>query len=118
MTRCIPFSVICFLSQSGITSDGYCRGYVSFAHFCYIFASAYCGSLWLCALRMFVEAAKLLGHKEDEDRFTEVLNKAKESYEIKLWNGMLASAIIRQMKYFPHLKLHTLQKLAHSVVKN
>ena len=36
MTRCIPFSVICFLSQSGMTSDGYGRGYVSFAHFCYI----------------------------------------------------------------------------------
>ena len=36
MTRCIPFSVICFLSQSGMNSDGYCRGYVSFAHFCYI----------------------------------------------------------------------------------
>lgn len=49
--------------------------------------SAYCGSLWLCALRMFVESAKLLGHTEDHDRFVEVLNKAKESYEIKLWNG-------------------------------
>ena len=35
-TRCIPFSVICFLSRSGMTSDGYHRGYVSFAHFCYI----------------------------------------------------------------------------------
>ena len=29
-------SVICFLSQSGMNSDGYCRWYVSFAHFCYI----------------------------------------------------------------------------------
>ena len=37
MTKCIPFSVICFLSQSGMTSDGYRRGYLSFAHFCYIF---------------------------------------------------------------------------------
>ena len=34
-----------------------------------------------------MEAAKLLGHTEDQDRFTEVLNKAKESFEIKLWNG-------------------------------
>ena len=38
-TRCIPFSVICFLSRSGMTSDGYRRGYVSFAHFCYICSS-------------------------------------------------------------------------------
>ena len=37
VTLCIPFSVICFLSQSGMISDGYRRGYVSFAHFCYIF---------------------------------------------------------------------------------
>ena len=37
MTRCIPFSVICILSQSGMTSDGYRRGFVSFAHFCYFF---------------------------------------------------------------------------------
>ena len=36
MNSCIPFSVICFLYQSGMTSDGYRRGYVSFAHFCYI----------------------------------------------------------------------------------
>ena len=36
-TRCIPFSVIFFLSQSGMNADGYCRGYVSFAHFCYIY---------------------------------------------------------------------------------
>ena len=39
MTKCVPFSVICFLSQSGMNSDGYCGGYVSFAHFCYIFIS-------------------------------------------------------------------------------
>ena len=51
--------------------------------------SSYCGGLWLCALRMFVESAKILGHKEDEDKFTEVLKKAKESYEIKLWNGKI-----------------------------
>ena len=50
-------------------------------------SSAYCGSLWLCALRMFVESAKILGHTEDHDKYNEVLNKAKESYEIKLWNG-------------------------------
>ncbi|KAH3838447.1 non-lysosomal glucosylceramidase-like [Dreissena polymorpha] len=50
-------------------------------------ASAYCGGLWLCSLRMFVEAAKILGQSEDETKYTKILNKAKESYEIKLWNG-------------------------------
>ncbi|KAL4228193.1 Non-lysosomal glucosylceramidase [Mactra antiquata] len=50
-------------------------------------ASAYCGGLWLCALRMFVESAKVLDNQEDFDTYTKVLNKAKESYQIKLWNG-------------------------------
>lgn len=40
---------------------------------------------------MFVESAKILGHKEDEEKFTEVLRKAKESFEVKLWNGMFLS---------------------------
>ena len=43
-TRCIPFSVICFLSQSGMNADGYRRGYVSFAHFCYILCGAWSGN--------------------------------------------------------------------------
>ncbi|XP_053405634.1 non-lysosomal glucosylceramidase-like [Mercenaria mercenaria] len=50
-------------------------------------ASAYCGGLWLCALRMFVESAKILNEQDDLEKYTSILNKAKESYEIKLWNG-------------------------------
>ena len=52
-----------------------------------MYFSAYCGGLWLCALRMFVESAKVLGHEEDVQLYTEKLNKAKEAYEVKLWNG-------------------------------
>jgi uncharacterized protein (DUF608 family) len=38
---------------------------------------------------MFVESAKILNEKEDLEKYTTILNKAKESYEIKLWNGKL-----------------------------
>ena len=55
---------------------------------CSVF-SAYCGGLWLCTLRMFVESAKILDKKEDLEKYTNILNKAKESYEVKLWNGRL-----------------------------
>ncbi|WAR00764.1 GBA2-like protein, partial [Mya arenaria] len=42
-------------------------------------ASAYCGGMWVCALRMFVQAGRILGHTEDVEKYTETLNKAKES---------------------------------------
>jgi len=38
---------------------------------------------------MFVESAKILDKKEDLEKYTNILNKAKESYEVKLWNGRL-----------------------------
>ena len=39
MTRCIPFSVICFLSQSGMTSDGYRRGYLLLYFYIFLISS-------------------------------------------------------------------------------
>ena len=50
MNRCIPFSIICFLYQSGMTSDGCSWGYVSFAHFCYFF---YCRASLVHILILF-----------------------------------------------------------------
>ncbi|XP_070542370.1 non-lysosomal glucosylceramidase-like isoform X2 [Ptychodera flava] len=50
-------------------------------------ASAYCGGLWLAALRMTIEMAKLLNHDEKFQEYSEILAKAKASYEKKLWNG-------------------------------
>ena len=59
MTRCIPFSVICFVSQSGMTSDGYSQGYVSFAHFCYIFMKRVWFVLWNNGTCIFIGEAQL-----------------------------------------------------------
>ncbi|XP_077988859.1 non-lysosomal glucosylceramidase-like [Glandiceps talaboti] len=50
-------------------------------------ASAYCGGLWLAAVRMTVEMAKILGHEDDYIKYSAVLAKGKVSYEEKLWNG-------------------------------
>ena len=56
-----------------------------------------------------MESAKLLGHKEDQERFTEVLNKAKESYEIKLWNGKMEKNKISyaNSKHLGHMCIRT-----------
>ncbi|XP_046562638.1 non-lysosomal glucosylceramidase-like [Haliotis rubra] len=50
-------------------------------------ASAYCGGMWLASLRMTIEMASLLGLKEDMDKYRLVLDKGRQSYETKLWNG-------------------------------
>ncbi|KAI0227691.1 Non-lysosomal glucosylceramidase [Lamellibrachia satsuma] len=50
-------------------------------------ASAYCGGMWLAALKMFSEMAKILGHQEDFNRFNSILEKAKVAFVDKLWNG-------------------------------
>ena len=49
--------------------------------------SAYCGGMWLAALKMFTEMAKILGHQADSNRFNGILEKAKVSFVDKLWNG-------------------------------
>ncbi|XP_022105236.1 non-lysosomal glucosylceramidase-like [Acanthaster planci] len=50
-------------------------------------ASAYCGGLWLAALRCMVEMAHILGHDTDASEYSAILDKGKVSYEAKLWNG-------------------------------
>ncbi|XP_078701010.1 non-lysosomal glucosylceramidase-like [Branchiostoma floridae x Branchiostoma belcheri] len=50
-------------------------------------ASAYCGGLWLAALRCMVEISHVLGKEEEEQHYLAVMQRAKTAYEEKLWNG-------------------------------
>ncbi|KAK3608169.1 hypothetical protein CHS0354_034127 [Potamilus streckersoni] len=50
-------------------------------------ASAYCGGMWLCALKMFCEMAQKMGQENDRIKFAEILNRGMQSFEKKLWNG-------------------------------
>ena len=50
--------------------------------------SAYCGGLWLGALRCMVEIATILELDENIDRYKTMLSRGKEAYERKLWNGL------------------------------
>lgn len=43
--------------------------------------------MWLAALRMQIEMAAVLGLQEDRDRYADVLNRGKEAFNKKLWNG-------------------------------
>ncbi len=49
--------------------------------------SAYCGGLWLAALRTMSEIAKVLGYPEDIKKYNNILQRGKRAYERKLWNG-------------------------------
>ncbi|XP_014239867.1 non-lysosomal glucosylceramidase isoform X2 [Cimex lectularius] len=49
--------------------------------------SSYCGSLWLAALVVLVEMAKILGDKDVEEKFNKILLKGKVSFDKKLFNG-------------------------------
>ncbi|TKR93153.1 hypothetical protein L596_007658 [Steinernema carpocapsae] len=49
--------------------------------------SAYCGSLWLAALRVTVEMARDIGETKVAKKYNETLEKAKEVYVSRLWNG-------------------------------
>ena len=51
--------------------------------------SAYCGGMWLAAVKMFINMARELGQPSDEEEFTSILEKGKASFEDKLWNGKL-----------------------------
>ncbi|ESP03323.1 hypothetical protein LOTGIDRAFT_237752 [Lottia gigantea] len=50
-------------------------------------ASAYCGGLWLAALRVLCEMGFILGKTDDVDRYAAILKRGAESYQDKLWNG-------------------------------
>ncbi|GMR52514.1 hypothetical protein PMAYCL1PPCAC_22709, partial [Pristionchus mayeri] len=49
--------------------------------------SAYCGSLWLAALRVAVELAREIGDEESAREWNETLEKAKRVFIEKLWTG-------------------------------
>jgi len=49
--------------------------------------SAYCGGLWLAAVRATEEMAKALGDKNTEFEYHELFLKAQKNYIGKLWNG-------------------------------
>ncbi|XP_046855881.1 non-lysosomal glucosylceramidase-like isoform X2 [Xenia sp. Carnegie-2017] len=49
--------------------------------------SAYCGGLWLAALRAMSEIARVLGYREDIKKYNNLLQRGKRAYERKLWNG-------------------------------
>ncbi|NXD73580.1 GBA2 glucosylceramidase, partial [Eolophus roseicapillus] len=50
-------------------------------------ASAYCGGLWLAAVCMMCKMAEVLGDAKIRQKYMDILNKGKEAYERKLWNG-------------------------------
>ncbi|XP_045447405.1 non-lysosomal glucosylceramidase [Melitaea cinxia] len=49
--------------------------------------SAYCGGLWVAAISAVRNMARLLGLEEDQKEFSKLLERARASYETKLWNG-------------------------------
>ncbi|MGD2175427.1 MAG: GH116 family glycosyl hydrolase, partial [Candidatus Brocadiaceae bacterium] len=50
-------------------------------------ASSYVSSLWLSALMKAIDAARVLGDAEAAERYSRVLQSARQSFEEKLWNG-------------------------------
>ncbi len=50
-------------------------------------ASAYCGGLHVACLKCVCEIAKLLNDMDTFNKYNEILNRAKQSYDTKLWNG-------------------------------
>ena len=49
--------------------------------------SAYCGGLWLAALRAAADMARRLGHDDLAARYDATYRRALASYEATLWNG-------------------------------
>jgi non-lysosomal glucosylceramidase len=49
--------------------------------------SAYCGGLWLAAVRAAEEIAKTLGDKSAETKYHELFARGQASFIKKLWNG-------------------------------
>ena len=52
--------------------------------------SAYCGGLWLAALRVMSEIAMILGCPGDSKKYNNILQRGKKAYERKLWNGTVS----------------------------
>ena len=51
------------------------------------YCSAYCGGLWLAALKMYTEICRIVGNTEEMNKYTEILDKGKAAFDTKLWNG-------------------------------
>jgi non-lysosomal glucosylceramidase len=49
--------------------------------------SAYCGGLWLAALRASEETGRALGENQAADQYRSLFQKAQKTYIDKLWNG-------------------------------
>jgi non-lysosomal glucosylceramidase len=49
--------------------------------------SAYCGNLWLAALRAAEETARTLGESDFATKYHQMFAKAQKNYVDKLWNG-------------------------------
>lgn len=58
------------------------------------FYSAYCGGMWLAALRLTVEMANILEDSENQKKYSEILEKGKAAFEKKLWNGKFSYLLI------------------------
>jgi len=88
-----PAMKACMSTATGQDSD--CDGLIDNSGFadqtfdCWVVtgASAYCGGLWLAALRCMVEIATVLELDENIDRYKTMLSAGKKAYERKLWNG-------------------------------
>ncbi|XP_078484409.1 non-lysosomal glucosylceramidase [Ciona intestinalis] len=59
----------------------------TFDGWCVTGPSAYCGGLWLAALRCMEEAADILHEKDDQVKFHDILGRATKAYQERLWNG-------------------------------
>lgn len=73
-----------------LTGGGYWHQIILLRDYSIIFdfvASAYCGGMWLAALRMMIEMATILKKEDDVLHYKEILDKGKVSYQNKLWNG-------------------------------
>ncbi|XP_048480737.1 non-lysosomal glucosylceramidase [Plutella xylostella] len=49
--------------------------------------SAYCGGLWVAAISSVCALARVLGREADEAEFSALLDRARASFEEKLWTG-------------------------------
>jgi non-lysosomal glucosylceramidase len=54
-------------------------------------ASAYCGGLWLAALRAAEEIARTLGDNSAAEKNKELFARSQASYIKKLWNGLVTT---------------------------
>ncbi|KAL1513864.1 hypothetical protein ABEB36_003207 [Hypothenemus hampei] len=49
--------------------------------------SSYCGGLWLAALYVMIKMASALEIIEDQEFYQDLLDRARQSFDKKLWNG-------------------------------